>query len=181
MPQPNYSDSSITEYDRIFPVFQYSFYGVYVLGTQKNRLIETVILSSHNICFGWETKIHLNLEAWSYHEQFLFDVLFDVVLSVQLSFIVILLWLELNTNDLVRVKKHPCITHCKPRVLSPLRSLRIRNEVDFVPLAYEAVPIGTYIMHPGYNGGPGWLPYPNMAGQGLHCPSFGHCQRLKLA
>ena len=24
----------------------------YVLGAQKNRLIETVILSTHNICFG---------------------------------------------------------------------------------------------------------------------------------
>ena len=24
----------------------------YVLGAQKNRLIETVLLSTHNICFG---------------------------------------------------------------------------------------------------------------------------------
>ena len=27
-----------------------------VLGAQKNRLIETVLLSTHNICFGWEIK-----------------------------------------------------------------------------------------------------------------------------
>ena len=25
---------------------------IYVLGAQKNRLIETVLLSTHNICFG---------------------------------------------------------------------------------------------------------------------------------
>ena len=24
------------------------------MGVQKNRLIETVLLSTHNICFGWE-------------------------------------------------------------------------------------------------------------------------------
>ena len=29
----------------------------YVLGAQKNRLIETVLLSTHNICFGWEIKL----------------------------------------------------------------------------------------------------------------------------
>ena len=30
--------------------------GSYVLGAQKNRLIETVLLSTHNICFGWEIR-----------------------------------------------------------------------------------------------------------------------------
>ena len=28
----------------------------YDLGAQKNRLIETVLLSTHNICFGWEIR-----------------------------------------------------------------------------------------------------------------------------
>ena len=28
----------------------------YVLSAQKNRLIETVLLSTHNKCFGWEIK-----------------------------------------------------------------------------------------------------------------------------
>ena len=28
----------------------------YVLGAQKNRLIETVILSTHNIYFDWEIR-----------------------------------------------------------------------------------------------------------------------------
>ena len=33
----------------------------------KNRLIETVIMSTHNICFGWEIrKLHVYLEAWYY-------------------------------------------------------------------------------------------------------------------
>ena len=29
----------------------------YALGAQKNRLIETVLLSTNNIGFGWEIKI----------------------------------------------------------------------------------------------------------------------------
>ena len=29
----------------------------YVLGAQKNRLIETVLLSIHNVCFGLEIRI----------------------------------------------------------------------------------------------------------------------------
>ena len=28
----------------------------YVLGAPENRLIETVLLSTHNICFGWEIR-----------------------------------------------------------------------------------------------------------------------------
>ena len=28
----------------------------FVLGAQKNRLIETVLLSTHNICFGGEIR-----------------------------------------------------------------------------------------------------------------------------
>ena len=28
----------------------------YILGAQKNRLIEIILLSSHNIYFGWEIK-----------------------------------------------------------------------------------------------------------------------------
>ena len=28
----------------------------YVLGAQMNRLNETVLLSTHNICFGWEIR-----------------------------------------------------------------------------------------------------------------------------
>ena len=36
-----------------------------VLGTQNNRLIETVILSTHNICFGWEIrKIIFNMHSY---------------------------------------------------------------------------------------------------------------------
>ena len=30
----------------------------YVFGAQKNRLIETVLLSTHNICFGGEIKLN---------------------------------------------------------------------------------------------------------------------------
>ena len=40
-----------------------------VFGAQNNCLIETVILSTHNICFGWESKdyfliTHTYLMAW---------------------------------------------------------------------------------------------------------------------
>ena len=37
-------------------IFSYPSVLTYVLGAQKNCLIETVILSAHNICFGWEIR-----------------------------------------------------------------------------------------------------------------------------
>ena len=37
-------------------IFSYTSVLSYVLGAQKNRLIETVLLSTHNICFGWEIR-----------------------------------------------------------------------------------------------------------------------------
>ena len=37
-------------------IFSYPSVKTYVLGTQKNCLIETVLLSTHNICFGWEIR-----------------------------------------------------------------------------------------------------------------------------
>ena len=44
---------------------------VYVLGAQTNRLIETVLLNTHNICFSLEIRIsffgtHSELKAWVY-------------------------------------------------------------------------------------------------------------------
>ena len=33
-------------------IFSYPYFLVYVLGAQKNCLNETVLLSTHNICFG---------------------------------------------------------------------------------------------------------------------------------
>ena len=40
------------------------------LGAQKNRLIETVLLSTHNICFGLEIRklifgTHSKLKSWA--------------------------------------------------------------------------------------------------------------------
>ena len=37
-------------------MFSNTCFLAYVLGAQKNRLIETVLLSTHNICFGWEIR-----------------------------------------------------------------------------------------------------------------------------
>ena len=37
-------------------LFSYQAIQTQVLGAQKNRLIETVLLSTHNICFGWEIR-----------------------------------------------------------------------------------------------------------------------------
>ena len=34
-------------------LFSYSLIYTYILGTQKNHLIEMVLLSIHNICFDW--------------------------------------------------------------------------------------------------------------------------------
>ena len=33
-------------------LFESNYFLTCVLGAQKNRLIETVLLSTHNICFG---------------------------------------------------------------------------------------------------------------------------------
>ena len=38
-------------------IFSYPSVLAYVLGAQKNRLIETVLLSTNNICFGLNKKI----------------------------------------------------------------------------------------------------------------------------
>ena len=40
----------------ILSIFSYPSVLTYVLGVQKNRLIETVLLSTHNICFGLEIR-----------------------------------------------------------------------------------------------------------------------------
>ena len=37
-------------------MFSYPSIFTYVLGAQKNRLIETVLLSTNNICLGWEIR-----------------------------------------------------------------------------------------------------------------------------
>ena len=37
-------------------IFPYPSILTYVLGAQKNRLIETVLSSTHNICFGLRNK-----------------------------------------------------------------------------------------------------------------------------
>ena len=49
-------------------IFSYWSVSTFVLGAQKNGLIETVLLSTHNIYFGWEIKIlkkkETNLQKW---------------------------------------------------------------------------------------------------------------------
>ena len=50
---PNTSYSAATGLDKQFlsvKLFSYPTDLTYVLGAQKNRLIETVLLSTHNIC-----------------------------------------------------------------------------------------------------------------------------------
>ena len=37
-------------------MFLHMFFFTYVLGAQKNHLIEMVLLSTHNICFDWEIR-----------------------------------------------------------------------------------------------------------------------------
>ena len=49
-------------------IFSYPSVETFVLGIQKNRLNETVLLSTQNICFGWEIRksilaTHSYLEA----------------------------------------------------------------------------------------------------------------------
>ena len=42
--------------NRNFQLFPYCAVKMYVVGAQKNRLIETVLLSTHNIYFAWEIR-----------------------------------------------------------------------------------------------------------------------------
>ena len=37
-------------------IFSNPSISTYVLGAQKNRLVETVLLSTNTICFGWEIR-----------------------------------------------------------------------------------------------------------------------------
>ena len=50
-------------------MFSYPSVLTFVLGAQKNRLIETVLLSTHNICYSCEIRklffiTHFYLDAW---------------------------------------------------------------------------------------------------------------------
>ena len=45
----------------IFLLFSYTLILTYVLGAQKNRLIETVLLSTRNICFGLKSNLPVEL------------------------------------------------------------------------------------------------------------------------
>ena len=39
---------------------------LYVLGAQKNHLLKTGSLTTHNICFGWETsRLYFNYDLWT--------------------------------------------------------------------------------------------------------------------
>ena len=42
-------------------IFSYQSVLTCVLGAQKNCLIETFLLSTHNICFGWERRTYFQL------------------------------------------------------------------------------------------------------------------------
>ena len=42
-------------------IFESTIILTYVLGAQKNRLIETVLLSTRNICFGLESNLPVEL------------------------------------------------------------------------------------------------------------------------
>ena len=44
-------------------IFSYPLILTFVLGAQKNHLIETVLLSTHNICFGWEIRKIIHWEG----------------------------------------------------------------------------------------------------------------------
>ena len=43
-------------FERKIIIISYPSVLTYVLGAEKNRLFEMVLLSTHNICFGWEIE-----------------------------------------------------------------------------------------------------------------------------
>ena len=54
-----------------------------VLGAQKNRLIDTVVLNTHNICFGLEIKRKsvTNSYLWAWHMLARLSVLLASILN----------------------------------------------------------------------------------------------------
>ena len=53
-------------FERKLYIFLYPSAITYVLGTQKNRLIKTVPLSTHNTCFGFRNKKTFLLRTLNY-------------------------------------------------------------------------------------------------------------------
>ena len=45
-------------------LFSYPSILTCIVGAQKNRLIETVLLSTHYICFGSEIKLFSNMHSY---------------------------------------------------------------------------------------------------------------------
>ena len=64
-------------------ILLYISFNIYVLGAQMNRLIETVLLSTHNICLVSETNLSFNYTLLS-------GGLFGVCLYAQPSAMVML-------------------------------------------------------------------------------------------
>ena len=72
-------------------ILSYPSFQSYVLGAQKNCLIETVLLSTHNICSGWEIRksifnctVTITGGWWNFHIYFCLFVLLLYVPSQQL-------------------------------------------------------------------------------------------------
>ena len=58
------------------------------MGAQKNRILETVLLSTHNICFGWETT-----------ESFFIYILLSTCTVVLFNYICFSTW-DFGTNNI---------------------------------------------------------------------------------
>ena len=61
-------------------IFSYPSILTYVLGAQKNRLVETVLFRTHNICFGWEIR------KLNFRYAILTEVLYTILTSEFIKF-----------------------------------------------------------------------------------------------
>ena len=67
--QYNFSGLQLNKYLAVkLLIFSYPSVLRFALGAQQNRLMESVLLSTHNICFCWDffNKMHSYLEAYFY-------------------------------------------------------------------------------------------------------------------
>ena len=75
-------------------IFSYPSVLTYVLGAQKNRLIETVLLSTHNICFGWEIR------KLNFCYALLTKVLYICIYTMHNKFSNCFVWVSPSTSEL---------------------------------------------------------------------------------
>ena len=101
------------------------------MGAEKNRLIETVLLSTHNICFGWELKkiiFQYALLSGGLYYLLLYEIMFRWSSSKHVTFSKILVFVSAEN-----VTKHKMSHHMDfPRTQAGCIICLVARKSDFV-------------------------------------------------